>query len=155
MSELIFMFCEIDDFCKWFEPFISSACFRWFCQLDNIDMVMACKIDYSAHGYLFQQALGHGIIMASNGHEGLEAIRKGSYDVILCDVRMPGLDGPGLYRELEQHYPHLLSRMIFLTGDVLSPEARDFFEQVDCLRLIKPFRAREVRQLIQQMLAAQ
>jgi len=45
--------------------------------------------------------------------------------------------------------------MIFLTGDVLSPEARDFFEQVDCLRLIKPFRAREVRQLIQQMLAAQ
>ena len=95
------------------------------------------------------------IIMASNGHEGLEAIREGSYDVILCDVRMPGLDGPGLYRELEQHYPHLLSRMIFLTGDVLSPEARDFFEQVDCLRLIKPFRAREVRQLIQQMLAAQ
>jgi len=100
------------------------------------------------------QRSGHGIIMASNGHEGLEAIREGSYDVILCEVRMPGLDGPGLYRELEQHYPHLLSRMIFLTGDVLSPEARDFFEQVDCLRLIKPFRAREVRQLIQQMLAA-
>jgi CheY-like chemotaxis protein len=85
----------------------------------------------------------------------LQAIREGSYDVILCDVRMPGLDGLGLYRELEQHYPHLLSRMIFLTGDVLSSEARDFFEQVDCLRLIKPFRAREVRQLIQQMLAAQ
>jgi len=49
----------------------------------------------------------------------------------------------------------LLARMIFLTGDVWSPEARDFFEQVDCLRLIKPLRAREVRQLIQQMLAAQ
>ena len=65
--------------------------------------------------------------MASNGHEGLEAIREGSYDVILCYVRMPGLDGSGLYRELEQHYPHLLSRMIFLTRDVLSPEARDFF----------------------------
>ena len=77
------------------------------------------------------------------------------HDAILCDVRMPGLDGPGLYRELEQHYPHLLSCMIFLTGDVLSPEARDFFKQVDCLRLIKPFRAREVRQLNQQMLAAQ
>lgn len=57
----------------------------------------------------------------------LQAIREGSYDVILCDVRMPGLDGLGLYRELEQHYPHLLSRMIFLTGDVLSSEARDFF----------------------------
>ena len=91
------------------------------------------------------QRSGHGIIMASNGHEGLEAIREGSYDVILCDVRLPGLDGPGLYRELEQHYPYLLSRMIFLTGDVLSSEARDFFEQVGCLRLIKPFRAREVR----------
>lgn len=62
--------------------------------------------------------------------------------------------GPGLYRELEPHDPHLLSRMMFLTGDVLSPEARDFFEQVDCLHLIKPLRARAVRQRIQQMLTA-
>lgn len=70
------------------------------------------------------------------------------------NLRMPGLNGPGFYRELERSYPHLLSRLIFLTGDVLSPEAQTFFDQANCLRLVKPFRAEEVRRLIQQVLEA-
>jgi two-component system NtrC family sensor kinase len=65
---------------------------------------------------------------------------------------MPGLDGPGFYRELERRYPHLLSRIIFLTGDVLSPKAQAFFAQVKRPRLEKPFRAQEVRRVILQML---
>jgi two-component system NtrC family sensor kinase len=98
------------------------------------------------------QHRGHDITLAANGDEGLAAIREDAYDVILCDLRMPGLNGPGFYRELERAYPHLLSRLIFLTGDVLSPEAQTFFAQVNSLRLIKPFRAEEVRRLIQQVL---
>ena len=84
--------------------------------------------------------------------EGLAALEAGSYEVILCDIRMPHLDGPGFYHEVEQRYPHLLSRLIFLTGDVLGEEAAAFFAQVDCPRLIKPFRAQEVREVIQQVL---
>ncbi len=67
-------------------------------------------------------------------------------------MRMPDLDGPGFYRKLERRHPHLLSRLIFLTGDVLGPEAQAFFAQVDCPRLEKPFKAQEVRRLIQQVL---
>ena len=44
-----------------------------------------------------------------------------SYDLILSDIKMPELDGPGFYRELERGYPHLLRRLGFLTGDTLSP----------------------------------
>lgn len=64
---------------------------------------------------------------------------------------MPGLDGPGFYRELERCHPHLVSRVISLTGDVLSPEAHAFFDQVKNLRLIKPFKAQEVRRAIRQV----
>ena len=84
--------------------------------------------------------------------EGLAALEARSYEVILCDMRMPHLDGRGFYRELEQRYPHLLSRLVFLTGDVLSPEAEAFFAHVNRPRLIKPFRAQEVRRIIQQVL---
>lgn len=97
---------------------------------------------------------GHTITTATNGREGLTALAERFYEVILCDMRMPDLDGPGFYRALEQSYPHLLSRIIFLTGDVLSGEAREFFARIQCPRLIKPFKAREVRQAIQQILEA-
>ena len=98
------------------------------------------------------QRNGHDITQAANGLEGLAALGERAYDVILCDMRMPDLDGPGFYRELEQRYPHLLSRIIFLTGDVLSPEAHTFLDQVNNSRLIKPFKTQEVRRVIQQVL---
>jgi two-component system CheB/CheR fusion protein len=97
---------------------------------------------------------GHDLTLGANGHEGLAALQARPYDVILCDIRMPDLDGPGFYREVARLYPHLLSRMVFLTGDVLSPEVHAFFDQVGCPRLVKPFQAGEVRRVIQQMLEA-
>jgi two-component system CheB/CheR fusion protein len=101
------------------------------------------------------QRSGHEVTTVANGHEGLMALEASAYDVILCDIRMPDLDGPGFYREVERRYPHLVSRVIFLTGDVLSPEAQSFFAQVVCPRLVKPFQAQEIRRRIQQMLEAQ
>jgi signal transduction histidine kinase/ActR/RegA family two-component response regulator len=100
------------------------------------------------------QRSGHDITTAANGQEGLAALEARSYEVILCDMRMPDLDGPGFYRELEQRHAHLVSRVIFLTGDTLSPEAQAFFAQVDRPRLLKPFKAQDVRRVIQQVLEA-
>jgi CheY-like chemotaxis protein len=97
---------------------------------------------------------GHDITSAANGQEGLAALEARAYEVILCDMRMPDLDGPGFYRELERRQPHLLPRVVFLTGDVLSTEAQAFFAQVDNRRLEKPFKAAAVRQVIQQVLEA-
>jgi signal transduction histidine kinase/CheY-like chemotaxis protein len=100
------------------------------------------------------QRSGHTITTATNGQEGLAALEAHAYEVILCDMRMPGMDGPGFYRELARRHPHLVARLVFLTGDVLSPEAAAFFAQVDRPRLLKPFKAQEVRRVIQQVLEA-
>lgn len=102
-------------------------------------------------GVLLQDS-GHEVTMAASGREGLAALEERSYDVILCDMRMPILDGSGFYHELERRHPHLVSRIIFLTGDILSPEAQAFFAQVDRPYLAKPFKAAEVRRVIQQIL---
>jgi signal transduction histidine kinase/CheY-like chemotaxis protein len=100
------------------------------------------------------QRSGHDITTATNGLEGLAALEVRSYEVILCDMHMPDLDGPGFYRALEHRYPRLVSRVIFLTGDTLSAEAAAFFAQVDRPRLVKPFNAQEVRRVIAQVLEA-
>jgi CheY-like chemotaxis protein len=97
---------------------------------------------------------GHHVDTASNGRLALEKLQGRAYDLILCDIRMPELDGPGLYRVLENHLPHLSRRVIFLTGDTLSPEIREFLEKAGGLRLDKPFRAAEVRRVVQQALQA-
>jgi CheY-like chemotaxis protein len=104
-----------------------------------------------ALAYLFRRD-GHQVDTAANGHLALTRLQERSYDLILCDLRMPELDGPGLYRALEYHAPHLLQRFIFLTGDTLNPEAQTFFNQTGAVRLNKPFRAAEVRRVVQQTL---
>jgi signal transduction histidine kinase/CheY-like chemotaxis protein len=100
------------------------------------------------------QRSGYDITTATNGQEGLAALEARAYAVILCDMRMPDLDGPGFYHALAHRHPRLVSRVIFLTGDVMSPEAEAFFAQVGRPRLVKPFNAQEVRRVIAQVLEA-
>jgi signal transduction histidine kinase/sensor domain CHASE-containing protein/ActR/RegA family two-component response regulator len=105
----------------------------------------------SALAYLLGRE-GHLVETASNGRLALEKLCERTYDLILCDLRMPELDGPGLYREVERTAPSLLQRMIFLTGDTLSSETRIFLEKAGVPCLSKPFRAADVRRAVWQRL---
>jgi PAS domain S-box-containing protein len=107
----------------------------------------------SALAYLLSRD-GYHVDTARNGRLAWEKLQRRAYDLILCDLRMPELDGHGLYREIEEHLPHLVRRIIFLTGDTLSSEARKFLEKTGISRLNKPFRAAEVRRAVQQALQA-
>ena len=95
---------------------------------------------------------GHTVDTASNGRLALARLQERTYDVILSDLRMPELDGSGLYQALEQQYPDLQQRFVFLTGDTVSRETMAFFEQTGVRWLTKPFRAAEVRRAIQQIM---
>jgi PAS domain S-box-containing protein len=107
----------------------------------------------SALAYLLRRD-GHEVDTATNGALALEKLQARSFDLILCDLRMPDLDGPGLYRALQERAPQLLQRFIFLTGDTLSAETRDFLEAVGVPRLTKPFTAAEARRVVEQVLRA-
>ena len=56
---------------------------------------------------------GYTVDIAANGRLALMKLQERSYDLILSDLRMPELDGPGLYRALETRYPQLCQRFIF------------------------------------------
>jgi two-component system NtrC family sensor kinase len=84
----------------------------------------------------------------SDGRAALEKLGQAEYDLILCDVRMPGLDGPDLYKVLGKTHPRLLSRFVFLTGDTLNPESREFVQQTGVPCLGKPFDFDEVYRVI-------
>jgi two-component system NtrC family sensor kinase len=62
---------------------------------------------------------GHEAVAVTSGRQALERLRTESFDLILSDLRMPDLDGAALLRELEEHRPELVQRLILMTGDVL------------------------------------
>jgi signal transduction histidine kinase/DNA-binding response OmpR family regulator len=95
---------------------------------------------------------GHTVETVANGRLALAKLDERTYDLILCDMRMPDLDGPSLYRLLERQKPHLCSRFIFLTGDTLEPATQAFLEQSNAPCLTKPFSIAEARRAIQRAL---
>jgi len=65
---------------------------------------------------------------------------------------MPILDGPGLYRALQRHYPALLPRVIFLTGHADVEPYTTFLARTGAPVLMKPFTRNELRLLIEWVL---
>jgi PAS domain S-box-containing protein len=91
---------------------------------------------------------GHKMVLAANGRIALEALKEQDFDLILSDLRMPVLDGPGLYKELEKNMPRYLSRILFITGDTLSEPVRDFLHAYALDVIEKPYTPEDVRQAI-------
>ena len=90
---------------------------------------------------------------AMDGVEALERIGARSYDLIVCDLKMPRLDGPSFYRELEKQNAPLSRRILFVTGDVAGTEAERFLEESGCRWLAKPFRLKDLLRSVSDVLA--
>jgi CheY-like chemotaxis protein len=87
---------------------------------------------------------GFSVDRASDGLEALERVRSTPFDLIVCDLKMPRLDGTQFYRELEVLNPPLARRIVFVTGDVAGTEAERFLEETGCQWLAKPFRLKDL-----------
>ncbi len=103
----------------------------------------------------FLTACGHRVDSAGNGSEALTLLTERSFALILTDLHMPEMDGEALYQKIAQTWPHLASRVVFLTSGVPS-STLDVFSggaQVPILR--KPFNPDALRQLVERMLNQQ
>ena len=71
-----------------------------------------------------------------------------TYEVVVSDLRMPGLSGIELHDRLARLRPELLERLVFSTGDVASHEAADFLERCHRPVLQKPFELAELMAVV-------
>lgn len=77
---------------------------------------------------------------AADGEEGLTRVTQGTFDLIVCDLKMPRIDGMQFYRAMAAATPALARRVIFVTGAVAGTDAERFLEETGCRWLAKPFR---------------
>jgi CheY-like chemotaxis protein len=89
----------------------------------------------------------HDVAVAMTGNDALALVASGSFDLILCDVMMPGMDGHELYRRIAAQYPGLERRFVFMTG-ALAPSVAKALDGLPNPWLAKPFEIDDVLALI-------
>jgi two-component system cell cycle sensor histidine kinase/response regulator CckA len=83
---------------------------------------------------------GYIVDHAPDGEEGLNKVQEKAFDLVICDLKMPRVDGMAFHRMLSAAAPGLAKRVVFVTGDVAGTDAEKFLEESGCRWLAKPFR---------------
>jgi two-component system NtrC family sensor kinase len=95
---------------------------------------------------------GFKVDRAVDGEEALARLRERHYDVLICDLKMPKVDGMAFFAEVSATMPQIARRLIFVTGDVAGTEAESFLEESGCRWIPKPFRLRDLVRIAKETL---
>jgi two-component system NtrC family sensor kinase len=89
----------------------------------------------------------------SSGAEGLECLNEHAYSVIICDIRMSGMNGFEFYQEVNKIDPRLAQKIIFTSGDTIKPEYTGFLKLTGASFLPKPYELEHLLEIVQEKLA--
>ena len=97
----------------------------------------------------------HEVVALTDPTEALALLARGErFDLMVCDLMMPGLTGMECHEALRTSRPELARSMIFLTGGAFTAKARAFLDRVPNVRVDKPFDADELRQVVARQVVA-
>ena len=88
----------------------------------------------------------------SNGRHAFDHLGEHRWELIVSDLRMPVMDGMDLYREAVKKNPRLKKRFLFITGDTYDYQIKEFLEKTGVVFLRKPFRVKELRDMVRKQL---
>jgi two-component system NtrC family sensor kinase len=100
------------------------------------------------------EALGHVVESVGSGAEALTCLARDAFDFVSLDMRLPDIDGKGIWQELVRLNPVMASRVVFMTGDTMSPDALKFLQETGRPVLTKPLSIDRVGRVVDEVLAA-
>lgn len=92
--------------------------------------------------------IGYQVDQACDSREAAGKLKDQQYDAIFLDMKMPLMDGKAFYLKIQERFPGLAKRIVFVTGDVANPETISFLRETGNLFLQKPFTIKEVKTLL-------
>ncbi len=96
---------------------------------------------------------GFTVDRSANGEEALTRIENKIYDLVICDLKMPKMDGRTFYESLAKTKPTLAKNCLFVTGDVAAAETENFLQETGCRWLAKPFRLKDLLRMTRDLLS--
>jgi len=112
--------------------------------VDDEAFLLECLVDAL-------QVWGLEVASASRGEEAIEHLEAGAFDVIVSDIRMPGLSGVDLFEWLRARRPAMIRRILYTTGDSFDAKTRAFLETNQVPYLGKPFDLKQLKQSLEQL----
>jgi signal transduction histidine kinase len=82
--------------------------------------------------------------LAEEGKEAFRKLNTMSYDCILLDLKMPGMNGKEVFQLMEESDPQVAKKVIFITGDASDTDTRDFIAKSSNPVVLKPFHLDDV-----------
>lgn len=98
---------------------------------------------------------GHEVEIVENGDDALERVDSEDYDVILLDIKLPGMSGIELYKYMQKAVKSLARRVVFITGDTMNKDTMDFLAKTGASYITKPFDAEQLKSEINHILNQQ
>ncbi len=95
----------------------------------------------------------HDVEAAHDGASAHDLLQTETYDVVLCDLMMPGMSGVELFEAISRERPAMAARFVFITGGATSDRTSQFLESTRNRYLLKPFGADAIREIVQAALA--
>jgi signal transduction histidine kinase/ActR/RegA family two-component response regulator len=90
-----------------------------------------------------------------DGREGLERAGRETFDLVVCDMKMPGVDGQHFFKSLARARNPLQEKFLFVTGDVIAHQTQEFLERNSLPHVAKPFRVEELTEKVFSLLDSQ
>lgn len=93
-------------------------------------------------------AEGHRVDATGNALEALGKIKNKKYDLILLDVKMPGMNGIDMYKRIQRTARPLASKVVFMTGDIMGVDTEKFLTRTGAKHIEKPFDAEQLTKAV-------
>ena len=96
----------------------------------------------------------HEVVAATSAQEAMDALAKGSFDVVFCDLMMPGAGGVELYEHVKTTHPGVERRLVFMTGGAFTARTAEFLASIGNRRVEKPFSLGLIERIVREMAGA-
>ncbi len=113
--------------------------------VDDETFLLECLVDALGNW-------GMAVTACTRGDEAIQKLEAGAFDVIVSDIRMPGLSGMDLFEWLKVQRPAMTRRILYTTGDSFDAKTRTFLETNQVPYLGKPFDLKQLKQGLERLL---
>ncbi|TPV92543.1 MAG: response regulator [Myxococcales bacterium FL481] len=95
----------------------------------------------------------HDVVTVDNARKARALLeRDTAFDIVICDLMMPDVDGATLYRQVLERHPNIAQRFVFCSGGPVTAGAQGFASSIANLFLEKPISLEELLEAVDHQL---